>query len=77
MIIDTELENLRLQIRDRDLEILSLRAIIRESQQVIEKMKCCENCQHYAQPGDCQSEICRVPQEKCTVENYEAWRLRK
>lgn len=66
-----EMEKLRLQIRDRDLEIINLQAQIRI-------MKCCENCRHYSDIGEFSPEyVCHVAKDKCTVEKYESWELKQ
>lgn len=69
--LDGEMERLRVEIRDRDFEIITLRAQIK-------KMKCCDNCKHYGDIGEFSPEhVCHIIKDKCTVEAYEAWEPRE
>ena len=60
-----ELDRLRLELRDRDMEIISLRAQIRD-------MRNCENCKHYRPAGDNITCITFAPCELPTLKAWEA-----
>jgi hypothetical protein len=59
-----ELDRLRLELRDRDLEIISLRATIKN-------MRNCENCDNYADLPD-GSKTC-VTSAPCELPSLKAW----
>lgn len=65
MSIQEELDRLRLELRDRDMEIISLRATIKS-------MRCCENCKHYRPAGENITCITFAPCELPTLQAWEA-----
>ena len=68
MSIQEELDRLRLELRDRDLEIINLRATIR-------LMRNCENCKHLHDNG--QVVDCLKMEEACLMPELQAWEARK
>lgn len=64
MNMQQELDKLRLELRDRDLEIISLRATIK-------LMRCCENCKHLHDNG--QVVDCVKMEKPCELPSLEAW----
>ncbi len=65
--LDGEMERLRVEIRDRDFEIITLRA-------QINKMKCCENCENASFDGHDYN--CKIDDE-CVLPGFSGWKLKE
>lgn len=65
--LDGEMERLRVEIRDRDFEIITLKTQIK-------KMRNCENCNHSEYGGD---ELNCCSPKSCGLPTLEAWELKE
>ena len=66
--LDGEMERLRVEIRDRDFEIITLRA-------QIAKMRNCENCVNAGFDGE--TYTCEKCDETCALPELEAWEMKE
>lgn len=70
-----EMEKLRLQIRDRDLEIIDLVFKLKTANEIIFKMRNCENCINSDWDGEKVS--CQKSEKECSLPDLKAWRAQE